>query len=97
MTEKRRCQNDTLGDTATKLAEQFGVSRRTVFRCAEFSQAIDTIEANINKEDRSKVLEGKPKLTQKEIIWAANKLTPKAQQTLFEYEKSEIKEIINLF
>jgi hypothetical protein len=50
--------NESKHPTASRLAEQHGVSRPTIERDAIFSKAIDTITANTALEIKHKMLNG---------------------------------------
>ena len=62
---KSKCHYDTLkGDTATRLAKEYGVSRRTILRNARFAEAVDKLPP----EEKQEILSGESKKTKKEII-----------------------------
>jgi len=50
---KSKYQNDTLINTADKISEEYGVSRPTIFRDAEFSKAVDKVAEKVGKEAKN--------------------------------------------
>jgi len=61
------CQRDTSGDLADRMAHEHGVSRRTIFRAAEFARAIDYLDANENAGLQDRINRGES-VSHKDII-----------------------------
>ncbi len=52
-------------DTASRIAEEYGVSDRTIMRDAEFATSVDAIEKELGVETKQKILRGE--LNQKDV------------------------------
>jgi hypothetical protein len=88
---KSKCQVDTLiinemaiqdgieietSDTAEQIAQEYGVSRKTIYRDEDFKEAVDKLE-EYNPGIKAKILNGEVKLTQdaaQEVLKADEKL-----------------------
>jgi len=53
--------------TAERLAEEYGVSSRTIHNDADFADAVDSVAANVGTEAKTEILSGKSGLTKKQI------------------------------
>lgn len=73
--------------TATRLAEEYKVSPRTIERDAEFAAAIDTIASNVGEDVRREIFSGDTNLTKQEIVQVA-KLEPEQQREAIEQSKT---------
>lgn len=68
---KSECQNGTRFDTASKIGEEYGVSRHTIQRDADFSEAVDKVAAEVGEEAKRAILSGKaniPKFKVEKLI-----------------------------
>ena len=82
--ESPKCQSGTSGrDTAQEIADQAGVSRRTVLRDAKFAAACDELGVT------AAVMAGKEKRSRKEIIEAAASPKPAKTRLAIERKKPE--------
>jgi len=61
---EQRCQNGTFArKTAEKVAREFGVSPRTVYRNANFAEQVDAIAAKHGPEAKAEILTGRKKVS----------------------------------
>ena len=56
---KSKGQNVLLKTTAEKIAEEYGVTDKTIKRDAQFSQAVDKVAAEVGEEAKNAILTGK--------------------------------------
>lgn len=64
---KSKYQNETLKTTAEEIGKEYGVSRPTVFRDADFSQAVDKVAEEIGEEAKHAILTGKVNIPKQEV------------------------------
>lgn len=85
---KSKAQNELLiGDVATRVAAEVGVSRETVKRCAKFAKAVDVLTEAGGPEVKAALLTGKAKLSQAAAP-AVQRLTVRQKRALAEKIKS---------
>ena len=96
-TEKECTQNGYIPNrTSERIAEQVGVSKNTVIRAAEYSQAVDTISENTSEEIKREILTGKTKLTQDEVK-ALAELPSETQKEILSKPVKEIRPMLQRF
>ena len=76
------------GDTASRLAKEFGVSRATIFRDSKFAEAVDKMP----EEEKKKILSGKSKKTKKEIMGEPKKGAGRRSKFLSDAAKKKIEQ-----
>lgn len=64
---KSKGQNVLLKTTAEKIAEEYGVTDKTIKRDAQFSQAVDKIAAEIGEEAKHAILTGRANVPKKDV------------------------------
>jgi hypothetical protein len=70
--------NDPKQRTSERLAEEYGVSEKTIRRDADFAEAIDTIVETVGPEAKAAILSGKTGATKTDVVKLA--ATPAATQ-----------------
>jgi hypothetical protein len=86
-----KCQDDT----ADTIANEHGVSRRTVFRAADYAKAVDEIANNCGGQVKQNILNSNLKLPQSYIIYIAENLSDEEQKELFKHDAKHIKNRIS--
>jgi phage N-6-adenine-methyltransferase len=81
-------QNDPPVSTAEKIAQEQGVSEKTVKRAEKLADAIETIRDVIGPEAESAILKETVKLSQKEIIDKAQELKEAEPEKILEIKES---------
>lgn len=64
---KSNTQNGYLKSTAEIIGKQYGVSKNTITRDAEFSKAVDKVAAEIGEEAKDAILTGKANVPKKDV------------------------------
>jgi len=64
---KSKGQNVLLKTTAEKIAEEYGVTDKTIKRDAQFSQAVDKVAAEVGEEAKHAILTGKANIPKKDV------------------------------
>ena len=64
---KSNTQNGYLKSTAEIIGKQYGVSKNTITRDAEFSQAVDKVAAEMGEEAKHAILTGRANVPKKDV------------------------------
>ena len=64
---KSKGQNVLLKTTAEKIAEEYGVTDKTIKRDAEFSKAVDKVAEKVGKEAKNAILTGQINIPKKDV------------------------------
>ena len=86
-------QNVPCQNTAQQIADEEGVTDRTIKRDYQYKKSIDTIGNNLGEEVKSKILTGKLKLTDKDTKKIAEKTKEEQEQIIEMIEAGEVRNL----
>ena len=73
--------------TAAEIARSEGISRRTLFNCVAFADAVDSIGVNVGEHVKCQILSGTSGLTTKAVI-AIGKMPAREQSAGVEFHRA---------
>jgi hypothetical protein len=77
-------RNSRDDNVAERIAQKYNVSKRTVYRAGEYATAIDTLVIHYGQDVKHAILDGKVKLTHKDVVLLASAVAqdPRAYQSV---------------